>query len=179
MKTRILIAVMTWLCLTPTACTTGGSSVNAVVPQSQQQAQDTVMSYLKRTLDGLPAGTVIDATRYGSAGSTGYCDDNDSTPTAPRNFSTIGELHSPPGTDNDATVRKAGELWSSWGWEVMERDEFRKPNQFGYGPDGYRLQIVSASPTSFPPTVNAISPCYPGTVARDDIAFPITIASDR
>lgn len=44
MKTRILIAVTTWLCLTPTACTTGGSSVNAVVPQSQQQAQDTVMS---------------------------------------------------------------------------------------------------------------------------------------
>lgn len=60
----------------------------------------------------------------------------------------------------------------------MERDEFRKPNQFGYGPDGYRLQIVSASPTSFPPTINAISPCYPGTIARDDIAFPIQIASD-
>lgn len=79
MKTSILVAIMTGLCLTPTACTAEGSSVNAVVPQSQQQTQDTVMSYLKRTLHGLPAGTVIDATRYGSAGSTGYCDDNDST----------------------------------------------------------------------------------------------------
>lgn len=36
-----------------------------------QQAHDTLMSYLTRTLDRLPAGTVIDATRYGSAGSPG------------------------------------------------------------------------------------------------------------
>ncbi len=177
MKMRVLVAIMAGLCLAPTACTTGGSPVNTVVPQSQQQAQDTVLDYLKRTLDALPAGTVLDATRYGTAGSTGYCDDNDSTPTAPRNFSTIGELQSPPGVDNNATVQKVGDIWRSWGWNVMERDEFRKPNQFGYGPDGYRLQIVSASPTSFPPTVNAISPCYPGTIASNDISFPMQIAS--
>ncbi|WP_264019862.1 hypothetical protein [Mycolicibacterium setense] len=178
MTTRILVAIVTGLCLAATACTTGGQPVNTVVPQSQQEAQDTVLRYLKRTVDALPPGTVLDATRYGSAGSTGYCDDNDSTPTAPRNFSTIGELRSPPGTDNNATVRKVGDIWRSWGWSVTERDEFRKPNQFGYGPDGYRLQIVSASPTTFPPTMDAISPCYPGTIARDDISFPMQIASE-
>lgn len=185
---RILAIVMTGLCLAVAGCGTdtpgsststgtGGSPVNTVVPQSQQQAQDTVYSYLKRTLDALPPGTVLDATRYGSAGMTGYCDDNDSTPTAPRNFRTIGELKVPAGTDNTAAVAKVGDVWRSWGWHVIERDEFRKPNQFGYGPDGYRLQIVSASPNTFPPTMNANSPCYPGTIARDDISFPMKIAS--
>ncbi|WP_243858229.1 hypothetical protein [Mycobacterium sp. DL440] len=178
---KLVTFVLIGLCLTVTACggriEHNGRNVKDVVPQSQQQAQDTVFGYLKRTLDGLPSGTVLDGTRYGSAGSTSYCDDNDSSPTAPRNFSTTGELHSPPGIDNGTTVRNVGEVWRSWGWNVTERDEFRKPNQFGYGPDGYRLQIVSASPTSFPPTVGATSPCYPGTIARNDIGFPMQITS--
>lgn len=180
-KQKLATFLLIGLCLTVAACDRevelGGGNVKDVVPESQQQAQDTVFGYLKRTLDGLPPGTVLDATRYGSAGSTGYCDDNDSTPTAPRNFTTIGELRSPQGTDNNAAVRKVGEIWRSWGWDVIERDEFRKPNQFGSGPDGYRLQIVSASPTSFPPTVDAFSPCYPGTLVRTDIGFPMQIAS--
>lgn len=156
---------------------TGGSTVNTVVPQSQQQAQDTVFGYLKRTIAALPPGTVLDASRLGTAGTTGYCDDNDSSPTAPRNFSTIGELKLPPGTDNVAAIAKVGDIWRSWGWRVIDRDGFRTPNQFGYGPDGYRLQIIAADPTTYPPTVNAISPCYPGTIAREDISFPIQITA--
>jgi hypothetical protein len=180
---RALTAVVTALSLAVAACGpststgTGGSTMNTVVPQSQQQAQDTVLGYLKRTLDALPPGTVLDATRLGTAGTTGYCDDNDSTPSAPRNFSTVGELKLPPGTDNVAAIAKVGDIWRSWGWRVIDRDGFRKPNQFGYGPDGYRLQIIAASPTTYPPTVNAISPCYPGTIAREDISFPIQIAT--
>jgi hypothetical protein len=183
---KALTAVMTALSLALAACGAGDpatppgigdSTVNIVVPQSQQQAQDTVYGYLKRTLDALPPGTVLDATPYGSASITSSCDDNDSSPTAPRYFSTHGQLKFPAGTDNVAAVAKVGDIWRSWGWRVIERDGFRKPNQFGYGPDGYRLQVVSASPTTYPPTMDAISPCYPGSLARNDIAFPIKIAS--
>ena len=148
-----------------------------VVPESQQQAQDTIFGYLKRTLDALPPGTVLDATRYGTAGHNNFCDDNDTRPSAPMHFQTIGQLNLPQGSDVNATVITVGGIWRSWGWQVMERDGFRKPNQFGYGPDGYRLQIVTAARDGFPPTVQAVSPCFPGTLARDDIEFPLTMQS--
>jgi hypothetical protein len=45
-----------------------GFVVTEAVPQSQQQAQDTVLGYLTRTLAALPAGAVVDASRYGMAG---------------------------------------------------------------------------------------------------------------
>jgi hypothetical protein len=149
-----------------------GWNPKEVVPQSQQQAQDTVYGYLKRTVDALPAGTLLDGARYGKAGSNNYCDDNATTPSSPMHFQTIGQLTFPPGTDLNATIAKVGDIWRGWGWQVLERDGFRKPNQFGYGPDGYRLQIVAAAREGYPPTVQAISPCFPGTIARDDVAFP-------
>jgi hypothetical protein len=31
---------------------------------------------------------------------------------------------------------------NSWGWYVMERDGFRKPNRFGYARDGYGLCLT-------------------------------------
>jgi len=39
-----------------------------VVPQTQQQSQEILQGHLMRTLRELPAGTELDATRYGSAG---------------------------------------------------------------------------------------------------------------
>jgi len=154
-----------------------GWKVNEVIPASQQQAQDTVVGYLRRTLAALPAGTVIDAHRFGAAGQTNYCDDNDSTATAPRYFDTIGELTLPAGADHSDLVEKTGDIWRSWGWYVIERDGFRKPNRFAYAPDGYRIQIQAAAKPGYSPTIQAISPCYPGTIARDDIPFPTVITA--
>jgi hypothetical protein len=146
-----------------------------VVPQSQRQAQDTVLGYLKRTLVALPPGTVIDATRYAGAGHNSYCDDNDSGPTAPMRFHTIGELKTPAGVDTKDIVKTTGDIWRAWGWYVYQRDGFRQPNEFGYGPDGYTLQIVTAARDGFPPTVQASSPCFSKQIASDDIPVPETI----
>jgi hypothetical protein len=143
-----------------------------IVPESQQQAQDAVISYLRRTLAALPAGTVIDAGRYAGAGHNSYCDDNDSSPTAPMRFHTIGELTLPAGSDGADLVKTTGDIWRSWGWYVYERDGFRKPNEFGYSPDGYRIQIVTAARDGYPPTVQASSPCFSRQIARDDIPVP-------
>jgi hypothetical protein len=148
-----------------------------VVPESQQQAQDTVLGYLKRTLVGLPAGSVIDGSRYAGAGHNSYCDDNDSGPSAPMRFHTIGELKLPPGAEAGDVVKTVGDVWRSWGWYVYQRDGFRIPNEFGYGPDGYRLQIVTAAREGYPPAVQASSPCFSRTIARDDIAVPNVVAS--
>lgn len=151
--------------------------VREVIPQSQEQAQNTVLDYLRRTLAGLPSGTVVDGSRYLGPGLTSYCDDNDSGPTAPRRFDTIGELKAPTGSEAADLIAKVGETWSSWGWYVVERDGFTKPNRFGYGPDGYRLQIEAADQQGYPPAIQGSSPCYPGTIAREDIPIPVVITA--
>ncbi|WP_299559743.1 hypothetical protein [uncultured Mycolicibacterium sp.] len=156
-----------------------GWDPQVVVPRSQQQAQDTLREYLLRTLRTLPPGTVLDATRYGSAGRNSWCEDEPADPkTVPRRFHTIGALTPPPGTDLKAVVRQVGDIWRSWGWYVYERDGFRAPNEFGYGPDGYRLQIVAAGVDGFPPTLSGSTPCFPAESARDDIPFPLTLRAD-
>lgn len=154
-----------------------GWSPKDVVPTSQQQAQDTVVGYLTRTLATLPRGTVIDASRYAGAGHNSYCDDNDTSPGAPMRFHTIGELKVPDGADATDLVRTVGSIWRAWGWYVFERDGFTKPNEFGYGPDGYRLQIESAPQPGYPPSIEASSPCFSGQIARDDIPVPTVITA--
>ena len=150
-----------------------------VVPQGQQQAQDTLMDYLTRTLRKLPKGTVLDATRYGSAGHNSWCEDEPDDPkNAPTRFHTSGDLEFPAGTDLDAMVKRTGDIWRSWGWYVFERDEFRKPNEFGYGPDGYRMQIVTAGRPGYAPTLSGSSPCFPADIARDDVPFPTILKAD-
>jgi hypothetical protein len=149
-----------------------------VVPQSQQQAQDTLLDYLKRTIAALPSGVVLDATRYGSAGHNSWCDDAPADPaSAPTRFHTSGDLKFAPGTDLDAVVRQVGDVWRAWGWYVYERDGFRKPNEFGYGPDGYRMQIVTAGKPGFAPTLSASTPCFPAGIAKDGVAFPIEVTA--
>jgi hypothetical protein len=34
----------------------------------------------------------------------------------------------PPGTELNAITAKVGDLWQGWGWQVLERDSFTKPN---------------------------------------------------
>lgn len=146
-----------------------------VVPQSQQQAQDMILGYLQRTIDAMPAGTELDATRYLSAGENNYCDDNDSSPNAPMRFHTLGDLKLAADTDNKVLVQLVGDIWRSWGWYVFESDGFRKPNQFGYTPDGYQLQIGVSAREGFTPSIQASSPCFPRGIADDDIPFPTVI----
>jgi hypothetical protein len=153
-----------------------GWKVQPVVPTSQQQAQDTVLGYLKKTLQALPTGTVFDRSRYAGSGNT-PC--NDEPTGVPANvFSDIRDTVFPPETDLDAMIVKAGEIWQGWGWYVRERDGFRKPNRFGYAPDGYSLQIVSAMHNGYPPTITGVSPCFPGELVRDDIKVPVVLKAD-
>src|SRR5262249_46676646 len=57
------------------------------IPTSQQEAQDTVLRYLQRTVDGLPPGTVLDSTDTRGAGNLS-CDDEHTGPgSGPTEFS--------------------------------------------------------------------------------------------
>lgn len=158
------------------ACS-GGEAMHrkTLCPSHNKQAQDTVVGLLKKSLSALPTGTVLHATRYGVAGSNSFCDDNDTKPSSPKHFQTNGEVKLPAGTDPAAMVSRVGETWRSRGWRVEERDGFHKPNQFGYGPDGYRLQIIVAAREGYPPTLQASTPYFPGTIARDDVDFPMQL----
>ncbi|BBY57015.1 LppA family lipoprotein [Mycolicibacterium sarraceniae] len=96
---------------------------------------------------------------------------------APMRFHAIGELKLLDGADGTDRVRRVGNIWRAWGWYVVERDGYSKSNEFGYAPDGYRLQIESAPQPGCPPSVEASSPCSSGQIARDDIPAPAVIAA--
>ena len=49
------------------------------------------------------------------------------------------------GDPNDV-IAKIGDIWKSWGWYVIERDGFEKPNRFGYAADSYSLQVQAVYP---------------------------------
>jgi hypothetical protein len=66
-------------------------------------------------------------------------------------LATNGDMTLPPGTDSEALIAKTGDIWKSWGWYVYERDDFYKPNRFGYSPDGYILQIMARYEPGHPP----------------------------
>jgi hypothetical protein len=148
-----------------------------VVPASVQQAQDTIIGYLTKMLRAMPPGTVLDATRYSGGTNTPPCQDTE-TGSSPNSFTTIGELKPPPGVGFDTIIAAAGEIWKRWGWYVLERDGFYKPNQFGYGPDDYRLQITAAPQSAYPPTLQADSPCFPESLPRDHSPFPMVLRAN-
>jgi hypothetical protein len=148
-----------------------GWKLEPVVPKTQQQAQDTVIGYLKKTLQALPPGTTLDASRYSGGGTVHPCKDAE-TGSSPMEFATNGDMTLPAGVDTKAVVAKAGDIWKSWGWQVYERDGFYKPNRFGYAPDGYILQIVARYQPGYSPTLQGISPCFPADLPADRSPFP-------
>jgi hypothetical protein len=147
-----------------------------VVPASQQQAQDTVLGYLTRTAEKLPPGTTLDATRYLVGNGNRSCEDNPTGPGTPEMMYTdVRQVLVPAGTDSAVVIDGVGQTWRGWGWYVVEREDFPRPNRFGYSPDGYRLQIEVADPAELPPTITGISPCFPGEQAVDDVPIPTVI----
>jgi len=159
-----------------TAAPPPGWQAHVNVPTSQQQAQDTVLGYLKKTLGALPAGVVFDAGRYGSAASTAPCNDAPLNTHPPKQFSATGDLKLPPGLDAGKLIAQVGDVWKSWGWWVLQRDGMSKPNRSGFSRDGYELHIeVPAVPG--PPNITGTSPCFGHDIARDDLRFPTTITA--
>jgi hypothetical protein len=138
------------------------------VPTSQREAQDTVTRYLQDTIDALPKGASLDGTRYAIGDGTNYCEDDPSGEDAPVHVEDWRDMTLPPGTDFAALVDQTGEIWKTWGWKVIERDGFSKPNRFGYAPDGYTLQIESREDPTQPPSLIGSSPCFPGNLRSAD-----------
>lgn len=139
------------------------------IPGSQQEAQDTVNRYLQETIDALPKGSSLDGTRYAIGDGATYCDDNPSGTDAPVHVEDWRDIALPPGTDYSALINQTGEVWKQWGWQVIERDGFSKPNRFGYAPDGYVLQIESRPDPTQAPSLIASSPCFPGNLRSNDV----------
>lgn len=140
------------------------------IPASQREAQDTILRYLQQTIDALPKGTSLDGTRYIVGDGTTYCEDNPSSTDAPVHVEDWRDMTTPPEVvDFNALINQVGELWKSWGWDVLERDGFEKPNRFGYAPDGYALRITASHPPTYSPGIIGASPCFPGNLKRDDV----------
>ncbi|WP_236054742.1 hypothetical protein [Mycobacterium sp. SM1] len=119
-----------------------------MIPTSQQQAQDTGLRYLQQTLDILPAGSDLDRTRYRIRKMTRYCANDPSGPDAPVHVEVWRDVNLPAGTDFDAMISRTGQIWQQWGWQIIERAGFEKPNRFGYTPDGYVLHLEARNAAS-------------------------------
>ena len=146
------------------------------IPASQQEAQDTVLAYLQKTVDALPKGTSLDGTRYVVGKGTTYCDDNPSGPDAPVHVEDWRDITLPPDvTDFNTIISQTGDIWKRWGWQVVERDGFSKPNRFGYAPDGYILQIEARPDPKYPPSLVGSSPCFSGNLRKDGMTRPAII----
>lgn len=148
---------------------------NPKTPASQQEAQQTLLEYLQRTIDVLPAGTSLDGSRYVVGDGTNYCEDDPSGPDAPVRVEDWRDMLLPPGTDFTGIVIQTGEVWKRWGWQVIEREGFSKPNRFGYAPDGYVLQIEARPDPAHPPSLIGSSPCFPGNLRGGADRNPVTI----
>ena len=90
-------------------------------------------------------------------------------------FTAMFEARFPRAPTSEGIIAITGDIWKRRGWHVFERDGFRKPNRFAYTPDGYSLQIVTAYPAGYPPTITGVSPCYPGELMRDDLEVPVIL----
>ena len=94
------------------------------------------MDYLKRTLQALPPGTVLDSAGYAGAGHNSWCEDEPKDPgqRARRCTSRRSAIWKVPGMDPETIIDKAGDAWRSWGWHVFERDGFEQlPTSSGTG----------------------------------------------
>lgn len=143
------------------------------MPASQQEAQDTILAMLQKTVDALPAGTVLDGSRYRVGTMDRYCD-NDPVGTASavhvedwRDVKLASDL------DPDAVIAQTADVWRHWGWHVIERDGFDKPNRFGYSPDGYALHFEARNSTD--PLLIGSSPCYSNGLHTDTPRNPAMI----
>lgn len=140
---------------------------NPKIPTSQQEAQDAVLGYLKQTINIMPSGSDLDGARYRIGKMTRYCEDDPSGPDAPVHVEDWRDVNLPPGTDFNAMISQTGETWKKWGWHVIERDGFEKPNRFGYTPDGYVLHLEARNNVAATPFLIGSSPCFPGNLRRD------------
>jgi hypothetical protein len=145
------------------------------IPTSQPEAQDTVIEYLQKTVNALPKGTSLDGTRYMVGKGTTYCEDNPSGPDAAVHVEDWRDMNLAPRTDFNAIITQTGDVWKQWGWQVIERDRFSKPNRFGYAPDGYVLQVEARPDPKYPPSLIGSSPCFPGNLREADIPKPAII----
>ncbi|MGJ6122333.1 hypothetical protein QN239_07130 [Mycolicibacterium sp. Y3] len=146
------------------------------IPASQQEAQDAIVRYLQATIDALPKGTTLDGSRYVVGDGTAYCEDNPSGDNAPVHVEDWRDMSLPPGTDFSAIIKETGDIWKQWGWQVIERDGFTKPNRFGYAPDGYVLQIEARQDPKYPPSLVGSSPCFPGNLRSANVTKSPLIA---
>lgn len=119
----------------PTGATAiGGSSVSNVptpaapnVPASQQEAQDTVVGYLQKTVNSLPPGTTLDSTDFRGGANTDCVDEPLGSDKSPTRFEYWTHVNGPQGISPDDLVSRTGDAWKSWGTNVIERDDFPKP----------------------------------------------------
>jgi hypothetical protein len=106
---------------------------------------------------------------------TSYCEDDPRDRNSPVHVEDWRDMSLPPDIPTDAIVNQTGQVWQHWGWQVVERDGFPKPNRFGYAPDGYVFGIVARADLKQPPGMIGTSPCFAGNLRDSTSTKPLLI----
>ncbi|WP_084206643.1 hypothetical protein [Segniliparus rugosus] len=146
--------------------------------ESQQQAQETLYGYMRKTLEALSAGIDIESAHPWQGGSTGACDDRIDQENAPVSYSDFRGIRAPAGTDYNDLILRFGDVWKGWGWRVVERSGDNKPNRYAISPDGYILSIEAGNPVGYPPTMLGRTPCFSPKLRDDHVPKPRVITRD-
>ena len=157
--------------------TTGGHTApqaTVPMPASQQQAQETILAMLQKTVDILPTGSVLDGSRYRIGTMAHSCEDDPVGTTSAEHVEDWRDVQLPDAADAHAVIKQTADAWRRWGWHVMERDGFERPNRFGYSPDGYALHLEARS--NGDPLLVGSSPCFSNGLQEETPRNPALIA---
>lgn len=149
---------------------------SAMIPVSQQQAQDTVLALLQKAVNVLPPGSALDGSRYRVGRMDRYCEDDPAGMSSAVHIEDWRDVELPAGADAAAVIVQAGEVWRHWGRRVVEREGFGKPNRFGYSPDGYVLHLEARNSSDDGPLLIGSPPCYPSGLRSDTTRNPSLIS---
>lgn len=143
-------------------------------PPSQRQAFEATRDNLQKTVNALPAGTVLDSIMYGHRN----CE-NEQSGDPPQSYYNIWAVTLPAAADPSAIIQQAGDTWRGWGWQTAENDTIRQPNQTAYSPDGAALRIVAGAHPQSPPTIINVSACIPADLFHEEVkySFPSTFSA--
>lgn len=131
------------------------------------------MELLQKTVDVLPAGSSLDGSRYQVGTMDRYCENDPAGTTSAVHVEDWRDVQLTNDVDADAVITQTADIWRQWGWRVIERDGFEKPNRFGYTPDGYVLHLEARDRGG--PLLIGSSPCYPNGLQADTPRNPTLI----
>lgn len=158
-----------------TACQTQGAEGNTVSESNdtltQTLVQGRIEELLRRTVDGLPAGTMASKIVKDIAVNFLTCDEQPTGPSVRVMSSDQRWLMIPGGMPKAELMDAVAAIWSTAGWRVGRNDPRMVQPNVTAAADGYLLLLRFGGPNGDEPAVGVTSPCYLRSNSDNNVPF--------